>query len=326
MQISVAMCTYNGARFLREQLDSIATQTRPPDELVISDDQSTDTTRDIIADFTRTAAFPVRLFVNETNLGTVKNFERVIGLAEGEIIVLSDQDDIWYADKLLRLEERFQTPTVGLVFTDAQVVDQELQPLGYNLWESVGFDAKQKRLVETGRAFDAFLPGWSVTGTTMAIRSQFKQLVSDIPTGLPIIHDGWIALLIASVADVVFIDEPLIKYRQHESQQIGAKERKLQPTPTWLHGARAAMRRHNRYQNMIAIAMTARQQLTKFGAEFNTDNAIKTLDDRLRHLKSRATLPAGRLSRARCILRELFSRRYHLYSNGVYSAVKDLLR
>src|SRR5882724_11959920 len=94
-RISVAMCTYNGAGFLSEQLESIAAQTRLPDELVICDDRSTDESVEIVRNFARHTPFSVRLEMNEENLGSTKNFEKSIGLCQGEIIALADQDDVW---------------------------------------------------------------------------------------------------------------------------------------------------------------------------------------------------------------------------------------
>src|SRR6266567_6944512 len=103
-RISVAMCTYNGARFLREQLESIAAQSRLPDELVVCDDGSTDETVETIKAFVGRAPFAVRLEINSKNLGSTKNFEKAIGLCEGEIIALADQDDVWKPQKLAVLE------------------------------------------------------------------------------------------------------------------------------------------------------------------------------------------------------------------------------
>lgn len=326
MKTSVAMCTYNGARYLREQLDSIAAQTRPPDELVICDDASSDTTREIVNAFAVTAPFPVRLHINEQNLGSTKNFERVIRLSEGDVIALADQDDVWFPEKLERIEACFQRePETGLVFTDAEVVDETLRPLGYSLWQSVGFDKAQRGLVRSGRVLDVLLPGWTVTGATMAFRAAFKELVLDIPTDLALIHDGWIALLIASVSRVSFVDEPLIKYRQHARQQIGARERKDDGNPIGLDSAQAALGRKNSYDDMIAIGTRAQQRLRERSDVYGGQAAVAKLEERLKHLRTRANLPQGKFSRARYVLRELLSRRYHLYSNGVYSAVKDFL-
>ncbi|MFN2513707.1 MAG: glycosyltransferase family 2 protein [Pyrinomonadaceae bacterium] len=326
-KISIAMCTYNGERYLRDQLASFAEQTRPPDELVVCDDHSTDATCEIVIGFAALAPFPVRLHVSEQNVGSTKNFERAIRLCEGDVIALSDQDDVWLPEKLSRIEDCFlRNLKVGLVFTDAEVVDEDLQPLGYSLWDSVGFDNIHRQLVRTGRVLDVLLPGWTVTGATMAFRSVFKNLVLEIPTNLALIHDGWIALMIASVADVAFIEEKLIKYRQHALQQIGAKERKaLESGAAELGGVKEAMRRKNSYQEMIEIGTKAHHRLSEHCDAYKSDDALSRLEARLEHLRARAHLPDGRLSRVRCVIGELLSRRYHLYSNGFRSAVKDLL-
>lgn len=324
-KISIAMCTYNGEQYLGDQLASIAAQTRPPDELVVCDDHSTDATCEIVARFAASAPFSVRIHLNEQNLGSTRNFERAIRLCEGDIIALSDQDDVWLPEKLQRIEDCFlRDPGVGLVFTDAEVVAEDLQPLGYRLWQSVGFDNSHRRLVRTGRVLDVLLPGWTVTGATMAFRGSFKNLVLEIPSDLTLIHDGWIALMIASVAGVSFIDEPLIKYRQHARQQVGAKERKAAGgVAIGLGAVKDAMRRTNSYDEMIEIGTQARHRLLERRDVYQSERALAKLEARLKHLRARASLPHGKLSRARCVLRELLSRRYHLYSNGFRSAVKD---
>lgn len=325
-KISIALCTWNGQQFLEDQLASIAAQTRTPDELVVCDDRSTDESARIVSMFAASAPFVVRLHLNETNLGSTKNFERAISLCTGDVIVLSDQDDVWFPNKLRRIEECFQRePGTGLVFTNAEVVDEELKPLGYSLWESVGFETAQRRLVRSGRALDVLLPGWTVTGATMAFRAKFKSLVLEIPTDLALIHDGWIAVMIASVAGVAFIEEPLIKYRQHVTQQIGAKERKMEQSAGGLDGARTALRRTNSYEDMIQIGMRAKQRLAERSGVGGNAEALIRLESRLRHLRARAHLPKGKLNRARCVGEELLSRRYHHYSNGFRSALKDLL-
>jgi glycosyltransferase involved in cell wall biosynthesis len=325
MKISVAMCTYDGARYLREQLDSIATQTRRPDELVVCDDASVDATREIVTSFAATAPFPVRLQVNEQNLGSTRNFDHAIRLCEGDIIALADQDDVWLPEKLRRIEYcLLRNPKVGLVFTDAEVVNEDLQPLGYGLWESVGFDSTHRQLVRSGRVLDVLLPGWTVTGATMAFRADFKGLVREIPTDLALIHDGWIALMIASVADVSFIEEPLIKYRQHARQQIGARERKADLGTAGFDRVKNAMQRTNSYQEMIKIGTQAERRLLEHRDVYKADAALSRLAARLTHLRMRAKLPEHSLPRFTSVFRELLTGRYHLYSRGFFSAAKDL--
>src|SRR3954469_465099 len=155
MNLSIAMGTYNGAVYLNEQLESIAAQTRTPDELVISDDQSTDDTLTLIEEFAATAGFPVRLSINESNLGTAKNFEKAIGLCRGDVIMLSDQDDVWHSDKLESVERMFAAkPQLSLVFSNAELVDETLGRFDETLFDLVDFNGEKQRLVRSGRALD----------------------------------------------------------------------------------------------------------------------------------------------------------------------------
>src|SRR5918998_1154668 len=152
MRVSVAMCTYNGESLVRDELESFLTQTRLPDELVVCDDRSTDGTVAIVEQFARNAPFDVRVHVNERNLRYTKNLEQVIGRCTGELIVLADWDDVWLPEKLERLEAAATgADGIGLVFSDAEVVDTELRPLGFSLWEARGFGPRKRSRIADGR-------------------------------------------------------------------------------------------------------------------------------------------------------------------------------
>lgn len=323
---SVAMCTYNGARFVAEQLESVAGQTRPPGELVVCDDRSTDGTREAVERFAARAPFPVRLFVNDENLGSTQNFGRAVSLCRGDLIALCDQDDVWLPAKLERIEARFAArPSVGFVFTDAELVDEELRPTGRRLWENIGFGEAEKRLVRRGRALDLLLPGWHVTGATMAFRARFLPLVLEIPADLALIHDGWIALMVSAASDADFIEEPLIRYRQHAAQQVGAKKPAGEPPAPGLVGVAEVARRANTYGELIRIAERARARLSAWDDGPRVADALRRLDERIKHLRARDRLPTGALGRLPVVLGELLTLRYHRYSSGARSAVKDLL-
>lgn len=222
MNLSIALATYNGAVYLKEQLESFAAQTRTPDELVISDDQSTDDTLRLIEEFAATAGFPVRLSVNESNLGIAKNFEKAISLCRGDLILLSDQDDVWHSDKLESVEHIFEAkPQLSLVFSNAELVDEALKPFADTLFDRLRFNDRNQRLVKSGRALDMQLRTNRVCGFTVAFRASLKKLVLPISGDGPLIHDGWIVLLIAAVGEIDFINRPLVKYRQHSGQQCG---------------------------------------------------------------------------------------------------------
>jgi len=233
MNLSIALATYNGAVYLKEQLESIAAQTRTPDELVISDDQSTDDTLRVIEEFAATAGFPVRLSVNEANLGIAKNFEKAISLCRGDLIFLSDQDDVWHSDKLESVERVFEAkPQLSMVFSNAELVDETLRPFSETLFDRLDFNDRNQRLVKSGRALDMQLQTNRVCGFTVAFLADLKELVLPISGHGPLIHDGWIVLLIAAVGEIDFINRPLVKYRQHSAQQcgLGMKPSMLSPT------------------------------------------------------------------------------------------------
>ena len=327
MRISVAMCTYNGAEFLPAQLASIAEQTRLPDEIVVCDDASTDDTRRVLESFARTSAIRVSLYFSDQNAGSLKNFERAIGLCTGDVIVLSDQDDVWRADKLQLLEKALRDhPKAGLVFSDAELVDKDLNSLARRMWDQVGFDAHKRKLIRKGKSLDVLINGWTVTGATMAFRSDYVKLALPIPANIAMIHDGWIALTVAAVADVIFIEEPLIKYRQHERQQIGAPQRApAQPEPSGLQGFETALRRRNSTADLRGILSVPEQRLAATQNGFDCARALAFVADYSLHLDVRANLPRKRLSRLPRILRELMTMRYHEYANGFKSAAKDLV-
>lgn len=327
MRISVAMCTYNGAGLLPAQLASIAEQSRPPDEIIVSDDASTDATRAVLESFARTSPVPVSLYFAEQNIGSLKNFERAIALCKGDAIALSDQDDVWRADKLQLIETALsRNPNAGLVFSDAEIVDQDLNDLGQRMWHAVGFDAAKQKLIRNGRPLEVLINGWTVTGATMAFRSEYVRLALPIPQNIAMIHDGWIALTIAAVADVVLIEEPLIKYRQHAQQQIGAPKRETRPAPE--HGLQAletALRRRNSSSELHEILSVLEERLTAQQESFDCRQALAFVANYSHHLDVRANLPRKRLSRVPRILRELLTMRYHEYANGFKSAAKDLV-
>jgi glycosyltransferase involved in cell wall biosynthesis len=327
VRISIAMCTYNGAAFLPAQLQSIITQSRPPHEIVICDDVSTDNTRVLLENFKQQSPVPVTLHFNEQNLGSVKNFERAITLCTSDVIALSDQDDVWRNDKLQRIEDAFNnSPSAGLVFSDAEIVDENLNPLNRRMWDDVGFDAHRRKIVKTGRALEVVITGWTVTGATMAFRSRFVKLSLPIPDEIAMIHDGWIALTIAAVADIVALDEPLIQYRQHAQQQIGAPARKeTAPEPRGVQAIEFAFRRRNSSADLHKILETLETRLLAQAGDYDTRKALSFVSDYAFHLNVRANLPQRRLSRVPGILRELLSLRYHEYANGFKSAAKDLV-
>lgn len=314
-QLSIALASYNGERYISEQLDSIMHQTRLPDELIISDDASVDATRDIIADFTQHAPFPVRILTNDKRLGSTRNFEMAIRACRGEIIFLCDQDDVWYPEKIAVIEACFmRNPGTGIVFTDADAVDENLNPLGLRLWKAVRFSPRDQAQVAALDAFSVLLKRYIVTGATMAFRSTYRDLV--LPFSDIWIHDAWIAMLIGATTDVTALPVPLIAYRQHSGNQIGIRRAKSQGiTCSALYGPKVL-----RYEAALARLL---ESMNRF-----PENAYNThrLNEVLTFLRVRAALPQTRWRRLPDTLRELVLLRYHRYAYGWKSLRKDLLR
>jgi len=320
------MCTYNGARYLREQLESISAQTQLPSELVICDDRSHDRTRDIIMNFTERAPFPVRLHVNESTLGVSGNFGRAIALCRGSAIVLCDQDDVWRPDKLALIGRALSAGTVGAAVSDAELVDADLRPLGRRLWDVAGLGLREQEMVRRGRTLQALLPRNFVTGATMCFRSDYRELVLPIPEEPFWVHDWWIASLIGAVARLELIPDPLIRYRLHSAQQLGT------PISPGLPRAGQAdvddARRFRSSLDLLASQQSGQllERLLEHESRFGVDRkVISYLRGRTKHWRTRGTLPEDRTSRLSPVLREVMSLRYHRYSRGLRSAVRDLL-
>src|ERR1700733_1526664 len=241
-RISVALCTYNGERFLSQQLASIAKQTRLPDELVVCDDRSMDQTVAMVREFAASVSFPVKIVQNSATLGSTRNFEQAILLCEGDLIALSDQDDIWYPNRLQRSEQEFLAhPQAGLVFSDADLIDEEDRPLGKTLWQRLGFVGKLNRDLLAGQLV-VLAKHRFVTGATVMFRADLCNRFFPIAQGW--IHDEWISLITAAFSDLRPIDQPLIRYRIHSSQQVGFQNKLEQRTqgnsPAQRHWGRLA--------------------------------------------------------------------------------------
>lgn len=323
-RISIAMCTYNGAKFVREQLDSIAAQTYSPYELVVCDDASGDDTVALLKGHVASAPYKAHLYENKTNLGTVANFEKAIRLCQGDIIALADQDDVWHPDKLRRLMLALaSTPDAGFAFSDGEAVDENLRPLGYTLWKSATFTSAERNMIERGKLFDVLLRHNVVTGATMAFRSTFKELVLPIPRADGIIHDAWTALLIAAVANAIFINEPLIKYRQHPGQQIGVAPQSNLSISERLAKERQAQRAV--YAEALNQLKLAEQRLVARKDAFHRKGSIEKLRGQVAHWQARSAMPRNRLRRLPVVLRELIMLRYYRHSHGLHSAARDIL-
>lgn len=205
MKISVAMATYNGAQYLEAQLASFADQTLLPDEVVVTDDCSDDRTQSIIDHFARTAPFSVVYKQNKINLGYAGNFNEALTLTTGDLVFLSDQDDVWYPEKIERIAKVAADKTYAWVLmNDAALTDGGLQATGVTKLgqiRSAGFDDS------------AF-----VMGCCAAVRRELLELCLPIPHDFPS-HDNWVVQIAELMGRKVIVPEVLQYYRRHGSNE-----------------------------------------------------------------------------------------------------------
>lgn len=226
LRFSIALAAYNGEKYLPAQLDSFAGQTVPPFEVVVCDDSANHATEAVVRRFAENARFSVNYFRNNPSLGIMRNFDRAVGLCSGEIIVLSDQDDVWLPKKLERHQDVYlERPEVGMVFSDGTVVEADLSPNGATLYGHTGLRSSRLRAINRGRAFRLFARRSFVYGCTLSFRSSLRQLV--LPFSMDHMHDVWIQNVLSACSVLQGLSEPLILYRRHDAQSVGIKPAKL---------------------------------------------------------------------------------------------------
>lgn len=321
-KISIAVCTYNGEKYLQEQLDSFTAQTRLPDEVVICDDCSQDATRQILENFAESAAFPVKLYFNKRNLGFLKNFEKAIKLCSGEIIILSDQDDVWHEEKIELIEAEFaKSEKIGMVYADAELVNESLDILETSMWQKTGFDAEKQKLFVDGKAFDLLLVRGYVYGSSMAFRSVYRDLFLPFPENTAFIHDNWIAFMLCAVTNFSLINKKLIKYRQHQQQFVGIIEDEKPKFDSLVESGK----RINEYEGKINQLLIAEKRFKESSYPIKLNELLPGMTVVRKHFLTRANLPKNFVLRLFKVTRELLNGHYHRYSNGFRSAAKDLI-
>ncbi len=326
-RVSVALATHDGQRWLPELLDSLAAQTRLPDELVVCDDASNDGTRAVLDDFAAVAPFDIRRVDHDRRQGPVRAFERALAAVDGDLVALADQDDIWDHEKLRLLEAAMADDGVSLAFCNADLVDEQGHPRGSRLWAELGFSRRQRRALEEEGPGPILRHAVSA-GCTMVVRRSALAAALPFPSALdlvaaPVLHDRWLSLVAACAGEVVAVPEPLVRYRTHPGQATGAR------WVGWREQAGDQARRSSADVAARAVAglrkvdalerrLAARPGRVSPGVEAQ-------LTDLRRHLAVRAGLgPRGR--RVRPVVREVLRGGYRRFGAGSASAVLDLVR
>jgi glycosyltransferase involved in cell wall biosynthesis len=208
------MATYNGEKYIRRQLDSIIKQLRDDDEVIIVDDFSTDNTINIIEEIKDKR---IKVYKNQCNVGFLATFERSIKIATGDVIFLSDQDDIWMDNKLERVLEMFKTSNADIVFHDAVIIDENYEIL----YRSFSELRKISKSAIKNFIFNSY------TGCCMAFKADVRKIILPIPAAA-VYHDRWIGI-IGDLFNkkIEFIHDKLIYYVRHGNNVSPTSKRAL---------------------------------------------------------------------------------------------------
>ncbi len=323
-EISVALCTYNGAAYVEAQVESILDQEFAPDELVVSDDGSSDGTLDIVAATVEAGAGrgvspEVVVLAGTAPSGVTANFERAVSRATRPLIALSDQDDIWHPDRLGTLVARFDDDGLTFLHTDARLVDEDGSPLGATLFETLEISEEELRLEEEGHAFDALLRRNLATGATVVFRRELLAHARPFPPEW--VHDEWLAVVAAATGRVGVVRDTTIDYRQHGRNQIGVTE------PTLRYKvARVLQPRGDRNTKLAKQFAVLADRLASLG-DAVPEAYVKAARQKADFEAKRAAMAANRLRRVRSVAvlarRGLYGR---FASRGRSDIIRDLLQ
>lgn len=327
--VAVVLCTYNGARYLPQQLDSLLAQTLAPQRIVIADDASGDDTWALLEAFAeraRARGIAVDLQRNPRNLGYLRNFESALRRAEEAIVFLCDQDDVWYPNKLADYLEQFRArPRLNLLHSDSRLIDGDGRELGRRMFQTLEVSAAELAALHAGRGFDVLVRRNIVTGATAALRREVLAQALPIPDiehpeleRSAWVHDEWLALIAAATGEIDCVEAPTMGYRQHGGNQIGARQRSL------IERLGGGKQRREHMQAMVAKLESLREHLQRNGLDVGAGKRA-AIDARIAHLRLRLELPANFAQRWPRVREEWRQGRYLDYSAGLRSMVCDLL-
>ncbi len=321
-RVTVALCTYNGAAFIREQLESILQQTRPPDELIVADDGSADDTISIVHGvFSEHGSQRTRLRLltgGDRPLGVTGNFARAAAAATGDILILSDQDDRWRPDRLSVAISAFERqPGIVLQHGEARLIDESGTSLGLTLFAALRLSHRERTEIEQGRAFAAYLRRNLATGATMAFRRSL--LSAALPFPREWVHDEWLAIVAAATGEIGVLADPLVDYRQHDANEIGITAATF--------GFRLGRMLEPRGDRLVKLSARAEELERRLTALDVNSEWLELARGKARFERTRARFAAVRILRIAPVLRLWGSGAYGKYaSQRGFDAIRDILQ
>lgn len=217
-KIDILLATYNGQKYLSELLESILSQTYENIRILVCDDCSSDDTFKILEEYLRKDE-RIIVFKNEKNIGSDKTFQFLLDKVESNYFMFADQDDVWMKDKVKLSYEKLIKEDADLVFTDLEVVDENMNTIHPSFNKLKKYEYKIKKCINNG--YDLEILYNTITGCTILSKKSWIKKVLPIPDNKNILYDYWIGLIISLKGKVVYLDIPTIKYRQHVDNQVG---------------------------------------------------------------------------------------------------------
>lgn len=317
--ISVALATFNGGRFVAAQVESILQQDRRPDEIVVADDGSTDGTVAVVRAALAGSNMRVTILGDGNRLGVTGNFERAIAACGGDIVILSDQDDLWSPQRVSTAFEAFRSDKDLLLHhANARLVDACGRPLERDLFEALEVSMSMRRAINSGQAFECFLRRNLVTGAVLAFRRQLYDSAAPLPPEW--LHDEWLAIIAAARGRVEVSELRLIDYRQHGANEVGVS------IPSWRDRFNSSIKSDGgRNRTLAARSRVLERRLSQMD---DVEPHIKmAAAAKARFEESRAALPPHRLARIPAIVRAARRGDYTRFaSRGRWDTARDLIR
>lgn len=318
--VSVVLATHNSMRFIEPQVSSIISQGDDVDELVVSDDGSSDATLEKLRTvvYARRQGSWLRVISTEPAGGIVQNFERALVAAKGTYIALCDHDDVWrparVRDGLAPLHES-DGPAAS--FSDARLIDEHGAPTGPTLFASIRLTRRERKRIRSGRAVQVLVRRNVATGATMMVNRSLLSVALPLP--LTWVHDEWLAWMAAAFGRVHMIERELIDYRVHGSNAIGVE------SPSAHDRAARMMRpRGGRY---LSLAMKYTDLYHRLSAAGAPPEIIELVARKIKFEEARARYPAARARRVIPVLKRAIRGDYTaLSSQGLLDIGRDLLQ
>lgn len=292
--VSVVLCTYNGSKFLKDQMDSLIAQTHETIEIIVSDDHSTDGTYELLLDYRKKHPH-IRLFRNEENVGYVKNFEMAIQQCKGEYIALCDQDDIWELSKITELVNGIHDDV--LIYHDSRFMDETGQIMDKKLSDVVNF--------YDGDQAEAFLFFNCISSHAVMFKRELLGHLLPFPNGG--FHDAWIGYVACNLGSITFVEECLVAYRQHAGSATDILKRK---------GKAVKLSRANRYRNELNFIRSCK--------DLSINKRPKVINNLFKHYQER-TEKVFNFSLMLFFIRHIHSICF-IYKKGLFSKLNFIVK